>query len=387
VVDYKGVKEMARRSPEVMINPKVLKALRESSRFTIEEIAEKLSIKPETYSEFELGKRNLTLKRLEELSHYFKRPLSAFFLKEPPKELPLSASFRILPKAPQRLSKEFYLAVRRARNLQNVAHNLAEELGERIEPDVVYLNLADDPKEAAKRERERLKIEIATQLKAKAFEWYRILRDRLEERRILSFQMKMPISDARGFLLMDTPPYAIVTNSADNIYARIFTLLHEYAHILLKISEVYSPQEDLSSDVERWCSTFASEFLLPEDEMKKDPDIDRYIKTPFSLDTLKAVSNRFKLSRHAILLRLLMSKTISKEIYQAGVDRLYREEIEERRFGLPPHKKCLVERGRFFVSLILQAEERRAITYGDVADYLSLKLKHLDSLKRSLYGE
>jgi hypothetical protein len=82
-----------------------------------------------------------------------------------------------------------------------------------------------------------------------------------------------------------------------------------------------------------------------------------------------------------------MSKAISKEIYQAGVDRLYREEIEERRFWLPPHKKCLVERGRFFISLILQAEERRAITYGDVADYLSLKLKHLDKLKRSLYGE
>ena len=45
----------------------------------------------------------------------------------------------------------------------------------------------------------------------------------------------MPVDDARGFSLTDGEPYVIVVNSADADRARLFTLFHEYAHILLNM--------------------------------------------------------------------------------------------------------------------------------------------------------
>jgi Zn-dependent peptidase ImmA (M78 family) len=39
------------------------------------------------------------------------------------------------------------------------------------------------------------------------------------------------MDDLRGFTLMDSKPFAIVLNNSDAIQARIFTLLHEYAHL------------------------------------------------------------------------------------------------------------------------------------------------------------
>ena len=44
-------------------------------------------------------------------------------------------------------------------------------------------------------------------------------------------------------------------------------------------------------------------------------------------------------------------------------------------------RKCLVENGKLFITLALEAMAKDAITYSDVADYLSLNLKNLDKVE------
>ena len=46
----------------------------------------------------------------------------------------------------------------------------------------------------------------------------------------------MPIEDARGFSLTEVEPFVIVVNESDAPNAKIFTLFHEYGHILLNQS-------------------------------------------------------------------------------------------------------------------------------------------------------
>jgi hypothetical protein len=57
-----------------------------------------------------------------------------------------------------------------------------------------------------------------------------------------------------------------------------------------------------------------------------------------------------------------------------------------RSFGLHPARRCVQEKGPRFTSLVLEAKDRELITYSDVADYLSIRMKHLDKVQ-SLLGE
>ena len=57
-----------------------------------------------------------------------------------------------------------------------------------------------------------------------------------------------------------------------------------------------------------------------------------------------------------------------------------------RRGGPTPAKRCVQERGEFFAHLVLQAQARDVITYSDVADYLSIRVKHVDKVQALLGG-
>ena len=112
------------RTFEVDVNPDIIRWTRESAGWSIEEIASKLKTSVENYKRIELGIKKPTYRQLELLSKYLKRPLSVFFLPEPPYEEPIASSFRILPKAENLYSKEFRLSLRKARYYQSVAIEL-----------------------------------------------------------------------------------------------------------------------------------------------------------------------------------------------------------------------------------------------------------------------
>jgi hypothetical protein len=95
------------------------------------------------------GKRPIRLKTLERLASYLKRPLAVFFLSEPPREIPLETSFRILPREPQSFSKDLRLAIRRVRRWQSITNELLGQLGESPETKIRKANLDNNPFEIA----------------------------------------------------------------------------------------------------------------------------------------------------------------------------------------------------------------------------------------------
>lgn len=261
---------MPKKSFKVEINPEVIKYLRETSGWSIEEIAKKLKISIENYKEIEAGREFLTFQQIKQLSKLFQRPTSAFFLPQAPKELPISSAFRVLPKTEKRISKELLLAIRKAQYYQSIVNEIILDLNISFTPKIEKTKLEDNPIEVAIKERNESRIPIEKQYKFKdAYEAFNTWRKFIESKNILVFQFKFPLEDARGFSLMDTLPYVIVINSQDNILARIFTLFHEYAHLILGIPEIYIQDSDTSKEIEKWCDTFASEFLIPTKELEK----------------------------------------------------------------------------------------------------------------------
>jgi len=393
---------MHRKSVKVNVNPAVMKWARESAGLDTDTVRKRLDVSITTIKEWEQGTKKPTLTTLEKLAKYYKRPLAVFFLPEPPKEPPMPTDFRVLPRDKRLpLSKKTLIAVRRARRIQSLATELvqAKDVSYKEASNISSASLSDDPEIIAERERRRLAITIEDQYNFKSlYEAFDKWRSALESLNIVVYQTAFPLEEVRGFSLLDHKVPLVVINISDAISAKIFTLFHEYAHLLLGASGICLPNETYHDDgnslgVERFCNHFAGAFLVPRHVLQKDKCAQQ-ISQQSSIDDayLNELSQRFKVSKQVILRRLLLCDLISKDQYMNKLEELLsqleqvfsQKKLKKKKFGLSPPRKCLVENGRLYSSLVMEAKEREYITYNDLADYLSINLKHLEKIQAIL---
>jgi Zn-dependent peptidase ImmA (M78 family) len=203
----------------------------------------------------------------------------------------------------------------------------------------------------------------------------------------------MPVKEARGFSLNGGALPAVVVNSSDAVQAKIFTLFHELAHLGLKTPGVCLPRLDEtmgeSENVEAFCNRFSGALLAPLDALRgalpaRGSDDDTVE------ETARRLASQFKVSRYVMLFRFLRADAVSKAQFQRIFDKWERAKVEtpqRSKGGPPPHVKALSRLGPRFVSNVLDAYARGLLTTSDVADYLSLKTRHLPQLQRMLATE
>lgn len=373
------------KSITVEVEPKVLRWLRESAGWNFEDVGSRIKTSAENVKAFEEGRKKPTLRQVTEMSHAFGRPLVAFFLPEPKKEEPLPEDYRMLSGKRGVFDKKTILAIRKARNLQNISRELSQNIKYETKPGIKKAVLTDNPEKTAGKIREEFRLTEEKQIKFKdAYKLFNYLRDILEDMNIMVFQIPMPVEDARGFTLADETPAVIVINTKDSIEARLFSLIHESAHILLGETVIDLPELSLKTrnNIERWCDEFASSFLLPEETAKKIFEEHRENLT--ATKTLNAASRKYKVSKALLLFRMYKSNYISQVKYKETLDRYKPEEIpskekkEKKAGGIPSDKKRLSEVGTRFVSLVANNFDRNLITYGDALNYLSIKSKNFN---------
>ncbi len=381
------------KSLEVPIYPTVLKWARETSGTTIEDAATRLGVSASTFARMEKSESSVRLSELRKLAEYFKRPLAAFLLNRPPEEPQPPTDFRVLSRHGSRFARDTRLALRRAGRLQNAAAEIMHSMGEDHSPRVGTARLSDDVRAIAMRERKTLGVDVGTQLRWRdEREAFRGWRTAVERQNVLVFQLHMPIEDARGFSLSDGGPFAIAVSSSDVVHARIFTLFHEYAHLLLRSPGVCNPKTQTGTSlskmpVERWCNQFAAALLVPEETLRDL--LQRKFADDFPSNLWEAIrvsSRAFRVSEQMAVWRLFDLALITKTEFREMMGRLQRaRRAKKKGFGqFSASAKCFSENGRYFTSLVLEARGRNAISYADVADYLSLKLKHLPEVRSSL---
>lgn len=387
---------MSRKAIYVNVNPSVMEWARTSSGRDFESVKKRLGISVDTIKGWELGTKKPTLITLKQLATFYKRPLAAFFLPEPPKEPSLPTDFRYLPDEKRRpLSTKALLAVRRARRLQSLATELTENLGYTPTARIGEASLSGDPEIVAARERDRLNISIEEQFNFRSdYNAFSSWREALENLDILVLQVRIDPEEARGFSLLNNLRPTIIVSISDYIRARMFTLFHEYAHLLLNTSGICFPHEapeeqDNNHYIERFCDHFAGALLVPKSSLLSNVDVKQIIKTTDKVDDylLYEIANRFKVSKAVILRRLLLSDVITRRQYMSElVDLQARKWVKPKGFGLSPAKRCITESGRLFTSLALEAREREFLTYSDLSDYLAIKVKHLNQLETLLHS-
>ena len=351
---------MTKRMFKVDVNPEIIKWARETAGWTIEEIANKLKISPEVCEKIEQGIVKPTCKQIEKFAYHYRLPVFAFFLPKLPTEEPNSVLFSLLPFSEESFSKELRFSIRKARYYQYIANKIIRDLGIKPDVNISKYEIKDDPVKAAKRERKSIKIKIEDQKNWWSDQYYAFNRWReiIEDKNILVFQFKIPVEEARGFCLMNQIPYVIALNSNDSVLERIFTLFHEYAHLLLGITEIYNDEKIQNKEIEEWCNSFAAEFLLPSKAFETDPDLQKIMELKIYDDELiSKISKTYKVSKMLVIIRLktlgiIDEKTCKEKLVELKTV-LNNRKVKKEKFARNLIKECIKEKGREFLSLLL----------------------------------
>jgi Zn-dependent peptidase ImmA (M78 family) len=109
------------------------------------------------------------------------------------------------------------------------------------------------------------------------------------------------ISEMRGFSIAEWPFPVIAVNGSDFYRPRLFTLLHELAHLGLRdgglcdLHELTSRFRDANDEIERFCNKVAAAVLMPESELLADPNVAGANQNyRWSLEELEAPESPFR---------------------------------------------------------------------------------------------
>lgn len=378
---------MPKKSPVVDIEVLVLKWLIDSSGWTDVEIAKRLGTSTQNIQKIIAGEKKPTFKQLQELSTIFKRPIAAFLLSKPKPEKPKPKDYRLLPEKIDRFDKKTLLVLRKTRRLQELSKELSRNIKYDTKTKLEKAKTSDNPEKIAEKYREIFELTLDKQKKFKtAYELFHYLRDFLEDMNIYVFQFSMPVEDARGFVLVDDSPNVIVVNTKDSIEARLFSLMHEFGHILLGESVIDLPDVTFSSKdrIESWCNAFSAAFLLPQ-PIARDIFIENK-PTLTQRKTLNYLSRKYKVSKAMLLLSMTKLDFITKRDYDDILNQFKpnlkkeKDKAAKGGGGVPSDRKALAEMGNKFISLVANNYDREFITYTDALNYLSIKSKNFDKV-------
>lgn len=130
----------------------------------------------------------------------------------------------------------------------------------------------------------------------------------------------------RGFTLVDKQAPLVFVNARQTLNGQIFTLAHEFAHVLHGTSGISleDPAGEPQSEVERWCNAVASEFLVPRSDLTHRYPTVAYVRLSEALDRLAGV---YKCGTLVILQAIRRHRLVEFDDF----DTVYRQELQRIR--------------------------------------------------------
>lgn len=386
------------------VKPEILVWARTSAGFSLESAAVGLKIDPEVLARWEQpGDERPSIPQLRKLAVLYRRPLAVFYLQEAPLRFQVLSDLRhATPGTERSYSPALTQEIRSAHQRRVLAQELGNELGEQTKPYPLRLETID-PEDAGTAIREFLSVSVAQILQFGGDQTGRLgfntWRAAIERSGVLVFQSaRVSQAEASGFALAYDSAPVIVVNRKDIPQRRLFSLLHEFAHVATRQSGVSDLRIDRDRvaqdpDIELRCNSIASAALMPMAAVRAELDAALAKGEPLTDEVIVRVARRFGVSRPALLLRLISARRTTWDFYFEKVAQ-YKAEHEREQATRPPApdmkrnipQESLSDLGRPFIGLVLGSYHQRNLTLSDVAGYLGVRVKHVEALERRMVG-
>jgi Zn-dependent peptidase ImmA (M78 family)/transcriptional regulator with XRE-family HTH domain len=383
---------------EALARAELLLWARKAAGVDIGTAAQKVGVSVGRLEGWEAGTERPTISQLRKLAATYRRPIAAFYLPKAPRIPDPPRDFR-RPVGHETVSESsvLRLEVRKAVLRRKAALELLGLEGKEPPAPGLVLRRDVDPEQAGERVRTWLGVSLSDQ-----FDWVGVYdalngwRDAIERAGILVTQMEdIPPAEASGMSLVERPLPVIVANIKDTPRRRVFTLLHEVAHVLLEEGGLcdlddYSERNGDRLEVERYCNAVAAAALVPKSALLGQRVVRGHADDDprWSSEELRSLAKRFSVSQEAILGRLLSLGRTDWDSYRAAAGRLESEFAEfqqsrKQRTGPPSHALVAVAiAGPTLAHLVMDGYNRGRITATDASDYLNVQVKHFDRIQQ-----
>jgi Zn-dependent peptidase ImmA (M78 family) len=373
-----------------------MKWARESMHLAPEAVSKKLKVELADVLSWESGEQAPPVTKLREMATLYKRPVAVFFLSSPPSDFQTIRDYRhISGLTGFEVTPKLAYEIRCAHERREIFLELLEELGEKPPEFTLSCRLDEKPDEVAQRFRAWLGMTLEQQ-----HAWtnediaFKSWRQALEQKGLLIFQAeKIDVDLMRGFSICDLPLPVIAVNNNDHAHGKCFSLFHELTHIALRASGLCNYAEDQSlppelRGLEVFCNRVAAAVLMPLEALQSEAAVKGHFGQEWSDETLSYLSRRYRVSRQAVLLRLLSLDLTTGAFYQTFEQSLrsVKAKPKKKESGGGPHPVTMTISlaGRPYTSIILDSYREKRISLNRASDLLGLRVKHFERLTKDL---
>ena len=260
---------------QALINADMLSWARERAGLSIAMLAEKLQQPEDKVAAWEAGEARPTFRQAQQFAQQVHAPFGYLFLRQPPEDdLPIPDLRTVGDHAPRGISVDLKDVLRDVlrrqvwyRDYQIAMDESAVAVVGRAKGAMAAAPIVTDMREW---------LEVPPHPDRGNWEAYsRDLVQRIERLGILvmrsgivgnNTRRVLRVEEFRGFAIADPVAPVIFINAADVPEARLFTLVHELAHIWLGESGISDGDPANRRRTEKLCHAVAAEFLVPEAE-------------------------------------------------------------------------------------------------------------------------
>lgn len=331
-----------------------------------------------------------TMKQIENLASFLKVPFGYMFLATPPKTNVMKVEFRSIDNKLPEVSKNLKDTLLEMDRNQSWMSELRQELGwdklDIIKNFDIKVNDKVTIVEVAKLAKKLLGLEEEWYLNHSTNEKaYNYLREKLENAGILVMQngvvgfdthRNLELNEFRAFMLYDDYAPLIFVNGTDSTAGKIFSLMHEFVHILYQQDDIISESSRVEIKAnERKINQITAEILIPQEVIKA-----KWIEleNKEELVRIDTISKMLKVSSYAVAVKLSEMRMIADNIVAVIASRS--QNVKRSTSGGDFYKNYYAKMSSNFLKSVVSQTESGNLSY-------TYAFKLLGGIKGNVYNQ
>ncbi len=345
--------------------------------------------------DWQAGRKQPTLRKLEDFAKKTMVPLGYLFLAKPPVETIPLPDFRTVGDTPlRRPSPNLIDTLHTMQRRQAWMRDYLLEMGHDALPFVGSVKVGQLVAEVVALIRSALGLAVGwAERESNWQEALRRLRRAIEGAGILvavngivgnNTKRKLDPQEFRGFVMADRIAPLIFVNGSDSQSAQIFTLAHELVHVWCGQDGLFNllAMRPANDRVEKYCNRVAAEFLVPKEKLSG-----LWPKYEEAEGRFEALAREFKVSPLVVAQRALDLDFIEQGaffvFYNQYLEKLSRLESQKRRGG-DFYRNVSARIGDRFGYAVIQSAKEGRLLYRDAYALIGLSGKTFDEYARIL---